>query len=137
MSILVSLFVYLLSLLCLSLSHAHIQHISSAAHNHHRFFTISNKELPPTKPDSKKPLFVQAEYGFLAFITGVYAIASLKPKETIIASEDTPSSCEQAFIRATKICVVPYTAHIPSILMQFDNIIWHSTSHITPPKDNG
>ena len=79
----------------------------------------------------KKPVFLQAKYGFLAFNARFYAIANLQSKETIIASEDTPSSCEQAFIRATKICVVPYTAHIPSILMQFDNIIWHSTSPIT------
>ena len=58
-------------------------------------FSIHNKQgITTNNIGFKKPLFLQAQYGFLAFNSRVYAIANLKSKETIIASGDTPSSCK-------------------------------------------
>ena len=94
--------------------------------------SISSKELPPT---TLVNLFIfncfyKLTTDFLAFINGFYAIATLKSKETVIAFRDTPSSCEQALIRATKMCCTMYYSTFLHFLMQFDSIIWHSTSHM-------
>ena len=80
-------------------------HVASITQPH--LASVSSKELPLATLVSKNPLFLLVDYGFLEFYQWILFHCKLEIQRNCYRIWRHPSSCEQALLRATRICVVP------------------------------
>ena len=109
--------------------------VSSTSQPH--LASISSKELPPTTLVSNHPSFYKLTMDFLAFSMDSMPLQAWNPKTNCYRIQRHSLKLRTRFDKGHKnMCCTTYYLRFLQNFMQFDSIIWHSTSHITHAKDD-